>query len=449
MSSLKNGRGLWLGLLMAATSWVAPRVPTQWLLPTMMLEPSELNPQTIRDEDLPPVVPSNLPQHLRARTLDETRRFPLVVSPANATISLDELAQWIKDNRQTVQSWLNDYGAVLLRGFEADGSDDHRVAGFESVAAAFSDRLDDVYLGTSPRSPVSPKSRFVFTASEFEPWKVVPQHCEMSFLPAPPEHLFFFAANISDDMWGGESPLVDMRAVAREMAPEVAETFSTRGIRYIRHYPDRKSTHPADTLDFFKTKYYQDMFRHLPETSVAAQANASAEDAAALAAAIEKESRQQGFTPSWGTSGVLKLTHETPAFRAHPTTGDRIWFNHFGVLHSASWADEFAHAALHLDSAKYALLAHVFYALDWLMHTFIGSEALGQHVTHHGGVPFAPQHQWHARRLMWRHTLTKPWQQGDLIILDNYRIAHARMPHADVPRKLWAVWTKPPTSVES
>ena len=40
----------------------------------------------------------------------------------------------------------------------------------------------------------------------------------MSFLPSPPEHIFFFAAEIPKDMVGGESPLVDLRAVARNTA---------------------------------------------------------------------------------------------------------------------------------------------------------------------------------------------------------------------------------------
>ena len=42
---------------------------------------------------------------------------------------------------------------------------------FERVASAFTDRLDDVYMGTSPRAAVN-GSKFVFTASEFEAWKV-------------------------------------------------------------------------------------------------------------------------------------------------------------------------------------------------------------------------------------------------------------------------------------
>ena len=91
----------------------------------------------------------------------------------------------------------------------------------------------------------------------------------------------------------------------------------------------------------------------------------------------------------------------------------QVWYNHLGVLHSASWADEFAHAARHLRSARYAALSWLFYALDALIHRGLFGEAFGQHVTHRGGEPIAAEHVWHVRRLMWKHTLTAPWRQGE------------------------------------
>ena len=192
------------------------------------------------------------------------------------------------------------------------------------------------------------------------------------------------------------------------------------------------------------------MFRHLPEVQkVAASAPAAARRnaSAAARAAVEAECARHGFEGRWVARGALKLTHELPAFRDHPRTGARTWFNHLGVLHSASWADEFAHAAVHLRSGVYAAIARAFYALDAMAHALLGAESLGQHVTHRGGRPIAAEHVWHVRRLMWKHMLIAPWQQGDLIIIDNFRIGHARMPHADVPRRLWAIWTAPPPAL--
>ena len=122
---------------------------------------------------------------------------------------------------------------------------------------------------------------------------------------------------------------------------------------------------------------------------------------------------------------------------------------YFYLRWSKAWADEFAHAARHLRSARYAALSWLFYALDALIHRGLFGEAFGQHVTHRGGEPIAAEHVWHVRRLMWKHTLTAPWRQGDIILVDNFRLAHARMPFSTAgKRRLWAIWAKPPASLE-
>ena len=382
-----KARGPLCAALVAA---IVSLAPVELWLPDIWIGPGELASHASQ----PPLVPQNLPPFLNASFI-EGRRFPLVLTPSDASpVSLERVAEWVKEHRPTVTGWLEAHGAVLLRGFE----DARQPQQFERLASAFSDRLYDVYLGTSPRSPVN-GSKFVFTASEFEPWKVVPVHCEMSFLPRPPEHLFFMAAEMPARMVGGESPLVDMRAVAREMGAATRDAFGSKGVRYVRHYPSASSRHPADTLDFFKTKPWEAMFRHVPQAETDR-------------GAVEEEARRQGFTPSWGERGGLTLTHEMAAFRTHPTTGEQIWHNHLSVLHSSSWADEFAKAAVHLQQGRYALLARLFYGLDYLMHALVGAESLGQHVTHHGGEPIDAKHAWHARRLMWRHMLVAPWQEG-------------------------------------
>ena len=175
-----------------------------------------------------------------------------------------------------------------------------------------------------------------------------------------------------------------------------------------------------------------DMFAHLQPLDTAA---INASDAA-------EEARRQGFEASLEARDVLKLTHELPAFRSHPSSGERVWHNHLAVLHSRSWADEFLHAAYVLRSARHAACALAFYLLDMASHALVGAEGLSQHVTHHGGSPIRSSHTWHVRRLIWRHSVLAPWVQGDLVLLDNARIAHARMPFsASGPRNLWVAWT--------
>ena len=141
-----------------------------------------------------PCRPADVPAGVEARCLDETLGFPLVLSPADgaeAVRSLEDLAAWILTNRDVVQRWLPIYGAVLMRGFAASvdtigsepasGPPPSAAVQFERVASQLAKameregqappRLAEFYLGTSPRAPVN-GTRHVFTASEFEPWKV-------------------------------------------------------------------------------------------------------------------------------------------------------------------------------------------------------------------------------------------------------------------------------------
>ena len=271
--------------LLAAVVAALPLLPVEVWLPHMDLPSDDLSSTA---DPLLPLSPADVPSFLNATCLDSERRFPLVVKPADPSVSIERVSEWVERNRDIVTGWLEAYGAVLLRGFAVE-----EAAQFERVAMAYTDRLDNIYLGTSPRESVT-NSQFVFTASEFESWKVVPMHCEMSFLPRPPEHLFFFAKEMPPDMVGGESPLVDMRAVAREMGEATRAAFERKGIRYVRAYPSARSSHPLDKYDPFKTKSYEAMFRHVPS-------------AATDAAAVEAESRRQGFTPSWGARRPLPL----------------------------------------------------------------------------------------------------------------------------------------------
>ena len=421
------------------------RVPVRWSLlvavaaalaarralisPKLALDDAEIDPAAAKHVR-PSCIPADVPKQVHAQCADKAKIFPLVVSPAGSSpMALDA---WIAENHAIVSGWLLEYGALVFRGFAtAEASD------FELAVRAFSSRLDNVYKGTSPRRPVNGSS-YVFTASEFEPWKPVPVHCEMSFLPSPPEHIFFFGVEIRGDMSGGETPLVDMQAVAREMAPEVRDTFATKGIRYSRVYPAASSRHPLDKYDFFRTKPYEELMAH-----VATGDNSSR---------IEAEARRQGFEPSWVETSLgdalggaaLRLTNEADAFRPHPTTGATIWHNHFAVLHSRAWADELAYVAARLSSARYALLSDLFYLYDGAIRLLLGADALGQHATHRGGEPIAPEHAWHIRRLLWRNMFIAPWKQGDVVFIDNFRIGHARMPYDRDPRKVWTIWSHPP-----
>ena len=71
--------------------------------------------------------------------------------------------------------------------------------------------------------------QYVFTASELPPFFPIPQHIEMSFLPAPPRKLFFCCLEAPTST-GGETCLCDFKKVYDQLDPKVRETFEEKGV---------------------------------------------------------------------------------------------------------------------------------------------------------------------------------------------------------------------------
>ena len=88
--------------------------------------------------------------------------FPLTLSPASPKVALNE---WVTENRDEVLELVEEYDAVLLRGFAGSRT----AMDFSHFAAAL--RLGDFGMGCSaaPRTNVAPG---VFTANEAPPQEV-------------------------------------------------------------------------------------------------------------------------------------------------------------------------------------------------------------------------------------------------------------------------------------
>jgi alpha-ketoglutarate-dependent taurine dioxygenase len=375
-----------------------------------------------------------------------SKGYPLVVSPADAAQwTLAGLLAFARTNEAWINARLLAHGVVLFRGFH------HAVqtpADFEKFSLALAPHLENVYLGTSPRH-LWPGLRFVHTASEFPSWRVIPPHCEMSFRRTPPTRILFFALQpptraqqYGRERRGGETPLIDFEAVARDLSETAAgRRFRDRDVRYIRHYYDDSAPwwSLAHRFDPLKTKSWQVMFN-------------ATEWGVAHRAALE-----QSFTPTWTVSGegagtyrLLKLVHTMPALRVHPATGTDIWHNHHSVLYAGATADECAFSAQWLDSWFFVAQHWWFSALLGAQRAInalggcggdggCGDEHLGQQTTHGDGTAIAAEDVAAVRAAVWKHTLAYPHERGDVALLDNMRIGHARQPFRG-PRRILTTW---------
>ena len=336
------------------------------------------------------------------------------------------------------RGWLRElrlrHGAVLFRGFDVDSAEDFEALVTELLVP--DKPFKGMYLGTSPRLKDYNHTSGVYTASEIPSAFVIPAHLEMSFRRDPPNKIIFWA-EVPNQSPGGETPLVDFRQVWRDLRPDVARRFQEKGVRYIRHYYSDQAGGEMSVfpLTFHRsfTKSWEKMF----ETDDEAEATAIA--------------KKQGFDVEWfyGEARLMRLSHAMNATRRHPETGEEQWNNHLAVLHMDSWSDEYI-AATHRSSSYWHKLNLIYQyvkaklAKVALLNMFRGSiEVLGTHVVHGNGEEISEEDMKHFRRVMGRNTVTERWRKGDVMFLDNYRIAHGRHSFSG-PRSILTAWSEAP-----
>jgi len=344
---------------------------------------------------------------------------------AASEIALNNLVEWAKS-----QSSVLTKGAAIFRGFETLR---RKPANFELFAQAFADDLQDIYLGHSPRLSVD-GTKTIFTSAEFAREFPIQDHAEMSFLPTPPRLVMFSCFEISNKdgaeniLPGGETALIDYAKLWSVIDPEVKERLVQKGFRYIRRYPHKKNW---PTLDPRFSKSWNAMF--------------GTDDKAE----VESISQVQGFNVSWGNDELLTLTNEGPAYRVHPTTGIAAFHGHLHVFDKNGVPDGLALAAKHHEEngfrrAAWRFIARraVVLAVNWVNQVFLGDEAFGTLVAYGDGTPIPETDKDHIRRLAWHLVYASPHREGDVDVIDNFRIAHSRIAF-DLfsERTLHATWT--------
>ena len=320
------------------------------------------------------------------------------------------LAAWLREHATDVDARLTRHGALLLRGFAVPGAED-----FERVALALDEALQNSYAGTSPRVA---RTRFVHSASELPAFYPIPQHIEMSFTTTPPRKLFFYCAIAPGA--DGETPVCDFRAVYRDLDPDVRADFERRGVRNIRNY-DGPDT-PGKPLDFWKLKRWDELFGTTDR------------------ARVEQAARDQQLELTWLPQGRMCLTNTQPAVRVHPVTGDKVWFNHAQLFHSAAVQYEYRHIA----RRQRRLRARALHAFTAAMTVFKNLTTRpmdqGMHCTFADGGDIPARHIRHLLDTIWKHIRFFHWRQGDVLVLDNRSTSHGRMPYQG-PRDILVAWT--------
>ena len=283
-----------------------------------------------------------------------------------------DLAEWAATNRDTAAKYLLKHGAVLFRGFGVNNP-----ANFEKVCSALCPTLFAEY-GDLPREGTAER---VYESTPYPPDQTILFHNESSHLPSWPRQQFFACMVPARER--GETPLLDSRAVYRRLNPDTRATFEEKGLMYVRNF--------VEGIDVSWRKFF-----HTDDKAV-----------------VEAACAREGMDCEWTAGDSLRVRSVTRAVWNHPTTGEKVFFNQVQLHH------------------PYCLGVEVRASLRGIFK----EEDMPRNVYYGDGSAIADDTMAVLDRLYWEMAVQFPWQAGDLIMLDNMLVAHARNPYVG-PRKI-------------
>jgi alpha-ketoglutarate-dependent taurine dioxygenase len=213
-------------------------------------------------------------------------------------------------------------------------------------------------------------------------------HHELSYALEFPGLLLF--ACLTAPSSGGATAVADAPTVLEALPAELVERFERDGWLLTRSYNDEIG---ASVADAFGTD------------------DRAAVESYCAANAIEYE---------WQPDGGLRTRQRRPAVVTHPGTGRRCWFNQIAFLNEWTIAPE---------------------VREYLVDVY-GADGLPFNTRYGDGQPIGEDVVHLLNAVYEAHTAREPWQNGDLMLVDNIRTAHSREAY-EGPREVLVAMAEP------
>lgn len=289
-----------------------------------------------------------------------------------------DLATWYALHAAELEQALQLHGALLFRGFDVRDE-----AGFKDFSSAAIKTQAEYVQGATPRTRLQSG---VYTSTEFSAEHEIELHNELSYVLEPPRKIAFCCLTASRQ--GGQTQIADVNAVYRNLDPAIVQAFDAHGGWMLR-----RNFHPG-----FGPTVYKSF-----------QAD-SVDEIRAYCAREQVE-----FSALPGEHFATRQVR--PAVRRHPETGLPLWMNHASFWHVANLLPEVR-----------AKLADMFAPEDFPYSTSFGD-----------GTPI-PDQMIAAVAAVYRATeVMFDWKPGDVLLLDNWRVAHGRKPFAGARKVIVAM----------
>jgi len=333
------------------------------------------------------------PEELTEPTLGHA--FPVVLAPDDETKnSFEELKSLINRHKEEINQLIGEKGAVLFRGFEVDMPEE-----FEHILIDLGIQLESNYIGNlTPRNRVG---SHVFTSTEVDRHLIIYPHNEYAYLKEKPNKIAFFCKEAP--LKYGETPIYDCASIYRSMPSELQELFASKKIEYKKHYPLKQ---------FFFSRGIQNTWSDAFETTDKLK--------------IEEICAKAGSTCVWASNGDLFVISTRPAIITHPVTGELCMHMHL--------SSEYTHF---LEMKELKEREGFFeYILTYLkMWIYLKMKLNPVSVAFADGTKFSNAIEKELYNVYRKNRALFAWKKGDVLVLDNLKMAHGRM-NVIPPRKI-------------
>ena len=271
--------------------------------------------------------------------------------------------KWAKQNVDYIVEKLEEHGGILFRDFNLK-----TFLTFEKFVRSIEPELYGDY-GDLPKKEGGEKT---YQSTPYPNHKKILFHNESSHLSEWPRKQWFYCEKASSK--GGATPIVDCRRVYRQLPSNILEKLEQKGLLYVRTFHKGLD---VTWQEFFKTDSIEEMAKKC------------------IAGGMEFE---------FLDLDVLQVRTKATAVIKHPITGEKSFFNQV-QLHHSKWLDKDVRKSL----------------ID-----MVGLDGLPRNVYYGDGSVISDEVMEAIGDAYEECAIRFQWQQGDVLMLDNMLVAHAR-----------------------